>query len=151
MIYNSLKMKDRIIQLLNSEGLSASKFADIIGVQRSSMSHILSGRNNPSLDFIQKIMRSFPHVSGDWLLSGNGELSKSQDTSSLFQEVIKEEDPAPYQGSQPPKLKKESAETAQNKVDQMPDLDMSAFLSGKKIEKVVVFYSDKTFKEYNPA
>ena len=151
MIYNSLKMKDRIIQLLNSEGLSASKFADIIGVQRSSMSHILSGRNNPSLDFIQKIMRSFPDVSGDWLISGSGEMSKKQDSSSLFQEVIKEEDPAPYQSNQPPKLKKETPETTENKGDQMPDLDMSAFLSGKKIEKVVVFYSDKTFKEYNPA
>ena len=91
MIYNSLNMKDRIIQLLNSEGLSASKFADIIGVQRSSMSHILSGRNNPSLDFIQKIMRSFPHISGDWLIPGSGEMSKKQDSASLFQEVIKEE------------------------------------------------------------
>jgi len=151
LIYNSLKMKDRIIQLLNSEGLSASKFADIIGVQRSSMSHILSGRNNPSLDFIQKIMRSFPDVSGDWLISGSGEMSKKQDSSSLFQEVIKEEDPAPYQSNQPPKLKKETPETTENKGDQIPDLDMSAFLSGKKIEKVVVFYSDKTFKEYNPA
>jgi len=151
LIYNSLNMKDRIIQLLNSEGLSASKFADIIGVQRSSMSHILSGRNNPSLDFIQKIMRSFPHISGDWLISGSGEMSKKQDSASLFQEVIKEEEPAPYQNSQPPKLKKETPEPSENKPDQMPDLDMSAFLSGKKIEKVVVFYSDKTFKEYNPA
>ncbi len=79
-------MKDRIIQLLNSEGLSASKFADIIGVQRSSMSHILSGRNNHSLDFIQKIMRSFPHINGDWLISGSGEMSKNQDSSSLFQD-----------------------------------------------------------------
>lgn len=144
-------MKDRINQLLNSEGLSASKFADIIGVQRSSMSHILSGRNNPSLDFIQKIMRSFPNVSGDWLISGSGEMTKSQDSSSLFQELIKEENSVPYQSSQPPKLKKENSEVSQNKADQMPDLDMSAFLSDKKIEKVVVFYSDKTFKEYNPA
>jgi len=144
-------MKDRILQLLNNEGLSASKFADIIGVQRSSMSHILSGRNNPSLDFIQKIIRSFPQVSGDWLISGSGEMYKNQETASLFQEVIKEEDPAPYHSPQPPKLKKEPMEVPQPKTDPMPDLDMSAFLSGKRIEKVVVFYSDKTFKEYNPA
>ncbi len=144
-------MKDRIIQLLNSEGLSASKFADIIGVQRSSMSHILSGRNNPSLDFIQKIMRSFPNINGDWLISGSGEMTKNQDSPSLFQEGIKDEGPVPYQSSQPPKLKKETSEVAQNKTDQMPSLDASAFLSGKRIEKVVVFYSDKTFKEYNPA
>ena len=144
-------MKDRIIKLLANEGLSASKFADIIGVQRSSMSHILSGRNNPSLDFIQKIMRSFPQISGDWLISGSGEMHKNHEAASLFQEVIKDEEPAPYYSPQPPKLKKEPVEAPQPKADQMPDLDMTAFLSGKKIEKVVVFYSDKTFKEYNPA
>jgi len=144
-------MKDRIIQLLNNEGLSASKFADIIGVQRSSMSHIISGRNNPSLDFIQKIMRAFPQISGDWLISGSGEMLKNQESPSLFQDTIKEEDPAPYHSSQPPKLKKEPAEAPQPKADPVPDLDMTAFLSGKRIEKVVVFYSDKTFKEYNPA
>lgn len=143
-------MKDRINQLLNSEGLSASKFADIIGVQRSSMSHILSGRNNPSLDFIQKIMRSFPNISGDWLISGSGEMTKNQAPVSLFEEVIKDENPAPYPTSQPPKLKKDTIESTHNKPNQSPELDMSAFVSGKKIEKVVVFYTDKTFREYNP-
>jgi transcriptional regulator with XRE-family HTH domain len=138
------------MELLNTEGLSASKFADIIGVQRSSMSHILSGRNNPSLDFIQKVMRSFPHVSGDWLISGRGELTKNQASASLFQEAINDETSTPYPTSQPPKLKKDVAENAQNKPDQIPELDMSAFMSGKKIEKVVVFYTDKTFREYNP-
>lgn len=138
------------MELLNTEGLSASKFADIVGVQRSSMSHILSGRNNPSLDFIQKVMRSFPHVSGDWLISGGGEMTKNQGSASLFQEVINDETPTPYSASQPPKLKKEVAENPHNKPDQAPELDMSAFVSGKKIEKVVVFYTDKTFREYNP-
>ncbi len=144
-------MKDRIIQLLNSEGLSASKFADIIGVQRSSMSHIISGRNNPSLDFIQKIIRSFPNVSGDWLISGSGEMDKQQSSTSLFQDLPKDENSASHQSTQPPKLKKEANESAHAKANQMPELDASAFLSGKRIEKVVVFYSDKTFKEYNPA
>jgi transcriptional regulator with XRE-family HTH domain len=138
------------MELLNTEGLSASKFADVIGVQRSSMSHILSGRNNPSLDFIQKVMRSFPHVSGDWLISGRGELTKNQGSPSLFQEIINDDNPTPYPAGQPPKLKKDVAENAQNKPDQAPELDMSAFVSGKKIEKVVVFYTDKTFREYNP-
>ena len=143
-------MKDRIMELLNTEGLSASKFADIIGVQRSSMSHILSGRNNPSLDFIQKIMRSFPHVSGDWLISGSGEMTKNQASTSLFQEAINDET-APSYSNQPPKLKKEIVDNKLNKPEQSPELDMSAFVSGKRIEKVVVFYTDKTFKEYNPS
>ncbi len=144
-------MKDRIIQLLNIEGLSASKFADIIGVQRSSMSHILSGRNNPSLDFIQKIMHAFPRINGDWLLSGDGEMIKGQTSGSLFQETIKEEEPLSYQANQPLKqIKKETNEKIEQKNDHISEIESTALSSEKTIEKIVVFYTDKTFKEYNP-
>ena len=60
----------RISQILEEQQLSSSAFADIIGVQRSSISHVLSGRNKPSLEFILKIIRSFPSYSTDWLLFG---------------------------------------------------------------------------------
>ena len=67
-------MKERLIRLLDSEQLSASKFADKIGVQRSSVSHVLSGRNKPSYDFLQKTLISFPGLSSEWLLLGQGEM-----------------------------------------------------------------------------
>jgi len=65
-------MVTRILQILKEENLTASQFADIIDVQRSSMSHILSGRNNPSLDFVHKILKAFPNVNTDWLMFGTG-------------------------------------------------------------------------------
>jgi len=141
-------MKNRIVQLINSEGLTSSKFADTIGVQRSSISHILSGRNNPSLDFIQKILASFPRINSDWLISGSGEMYKSQDSPSLFSEPETEHFPLENQSNQPPKLKRESA---LNTSKPEPMLEMNSFVPGKQIEKVVVFYTDKTFKEYNPS
>jgi transcriptional regulator with XRE-family HTH domain len=60
----------RIRQILEEQQLSSSVFADTIGVQRSSISHVLSGRNKPSLEFILKIIRAFPSYSTDWLLFG---------------------------------------------------------------------------------
>lgn len=145
-------MKDRIVQLINSEGLSSSKFADTIGVQRSSISHILSGRNKPSLDFIQKIRRSFPHVNIDWVIFGEGEMYKAQEQANLFENEtiqLENEEDVSIPVNQPPKLKKEPSAKPSGATESFPE--MNSFVPGKQIEKVVVFYTDKTFREYNPS
>lgn len=67
-------MTDRISLLIKAKNLSAAQFADEIGVQRSSISHLMSGRNKPSLDLIQKTLQRFPEVSTEWLLFGKGEM-----------------------------------------------------------------------------
>ncbi|WP_141765671.1 helix-turn-helix transcriptional regulator, partial [Hymenobacter coccineus] len=65
-------MVDRIRELLLARQLSPTQFADAIGVARPIMSHILSGRNKPSLEVVQKIRAAFPDLSIDWLLDGTG-------------------------------------------------------------------------------
>jgi transcriptional regulator with XRE-family HTH domain len=70
-------MIERIQLIMKSRNLSAAQFADEIGVQRSSVSHILTGRNNPSLDIILKILQRFPEINSDWILTGNGAMVKS--------------------------------------------------------------------------
>ena len=64
------KLIDRIKKIISDNQLTNSSFADKIGVPRSSISHILSGRNNPSLDLIIKILKSFPEINADFLLTG---------------------------------------------------------------------------------
>lgn len=64
------KIIERIKRIISDSGLSNSSFADKIGVPRSSISHILSGRNNPSLDLIIKILRNFDDINADFLLKG---------------------------------------------------------------------------------
>jgi transcriptional regulator with XRE-family HTH domain len=73
-------MKDRITLLIKAKNLTAAQFADEIGVQKSSISHIISGRNNASLDFIQKVLVTYPEVNMDWLMFGKGPLFKSAET-----------------------------------------------------------------------
>jgi len=69
-------MQDQIQEILTKERLSSSQFADRIGIQRSSVSHVLSGRNKPGFDFIQKILIAFPGINGDWLITGSGDMYK---------------------------------------------------------------------------
>lgn len=67
-------MIDRINLLLKAKNISARQFAEEIGIQPSGMSHILSGRNNPSLDFVMKVVRRWPEVNINWLMFGKGEM-----------------------------------------------------------------------------
>lgn len=65
------EIKQRLVKLITNEKITAAIFADNIGVQRSTISHILSGRNKPSLDFLQKILIKYPKYSAEWLINGN--------------------------------------------------------------------------------
>ena len=67
-------MVNRINLLLKAKNISARQFAEEIGIQPSGMSHILSGRNNPSLDFVMKVIRRYPEIDINWLMFGKGEM-----------------------------------------------------------------------------
>jgi transcriptional regulator with XRE-family HTH domain len=69
-------MKDRLVKILTHFGYTATKFADEIGVQRSGISHILSGRNQPSYDFMVKTLSKFPDIDAEWLILGKGAMLK---------------------------------------------------------------------------
>lgn len=70
-----MNLNERIQKIIEHFSLSASEFADEIGVQRSNISHILSGRNKPSLDFIMKTKKRFPELQWDWIIDGKGEMT----------------------------------------------------------------------------
>lgn len=67
-------MKERIIKIMECERMGQAQFASAIGIQRAAMSHIISGRNNPSLDVMTKILHRYPQINPDWLLLGKGEM-----------------------------------------------------------------------------
>src|SRR5690606_34451144 len=148
-------MKDRLQKLLAREDLTPVRFAEKVGVQRSSVSHILSGRNNPSLDFIQKILVAFPQISTDWLIRGRGEMYNSAQASvnnerkripgDLFSSLNDEDTPV-YLSS---KVKADPDERKTVGKEQHEEAIVQR-ASDMRIEKIVVFYSDKTFTEYLP-
>ena len=86
-------MRERILKFIEISGYTAARFADDIGVQRSSVSHILSGRNNPSFDFIQKILLKYKQINAEWLLLGMGDIFKegyNERQPDLFHEANSE-------------------------------------------------------------
>ena len=140
----------RLETIFEYYGLSASLFADKINVQRSSISHLLSGRNKPSLDFTLKVIESFPEVELLWLLNGKGSFPKGENGSeektaiSSYEKAVQENN---LFSQETPVL-----ETHSEKKSITPKFQTEEKLvhSDSKIERIVVFYTDGTFKNYNP-
>ncbi len=151
-------MKDRILAIIKEEEMTNAKFAEEIGVQSSSISHITSGRNNPSVDFLVKILSRFPGISPEWLLLGKGKMYKADNETSVFQ-ARQSYDNA--QQSLFPETKKTIENTALNQPASNKNDELINKLSDemplvyerknqKRVEKVLIFYSDKSFSEYFP-
>lgn len=153
----------RLEIILDYYGLSASGFADKIGVQRSSLSHLLSGRNKPSLDFILKIIEVFPEVDLYWILNGKGNFPKSEQnekeipisypiTPSLFSENKTEE----VKSENQPDLFSTEPTVEKNRVFENPVENFSNTRNfeipknNSDIDRIVVFYKNGTFKNYIP-
>jgi len=81
-------MKDRLLALMKAESLSPSQFADELSIQRSAVSHLVSGRNLPSYDVLVKILKRFPDVNPEWLLLGKGEMYRKPHTGTLFEQPL---------------------------------------------------------------
>lgn len=136
-------MKERLELLIKNYGLTPSKFAESIGVQRSSISHILTGRNKPSYDLILKILDTYNEVNTDWLLKGEGEMTRNSTNSDLFTSV--ENKPKDTHVN-----KDESSTTKHIKAEINPKKEIKKITDNntKDIESIAVLYTDGTFKVY---
>ena len=131
-------MKERILKVMETEGYSQAQFAAEIGIQRAAMSHIISGRNNPSLDVLLKILRRFPSVSTDWLLFGNGPMTKSaQPAAPAENTTVPTDSNVAFADS-----------IASSLVHQEKERVVTVEKPAKTISKIMVFYTDNTFDTY---
>ena len=141
-------MKDQILKILSHYGLSATSFAEEIGVQRSSISHILSGRNKPSYDFIVRILEKYPAINPLWLLTGKGEMiSNDKDgtvntpkelvpekkTPDLFNEIVVENK---NQGGEIKQIK----DYISKQTNEVTNVN--------NVKYVILLYTDGTFFQY---
>lgn len=134
----------RLEVVMDYYSLSVSAFADKIGVQRSSMSHLLSGRNKPSLDFVMKILEVFPDVDLYWILMGRGSFPKTND--QVPSEISKPSPPIPLNQNFGEDLFSTSESKEQKKSEiKKPDFNVE----DSEIEKIVIFYKNGTFKAYS--
>lgn len=126
--------RDRLVKIIESEGLNAKQFSQEIGVSAGTISNIIGGRNKPSLDVLQAVLRRFRTINCDWLIMGVGNmyLSENERTESVLPsqpvDTILSQDDLPSNQSSLP-------------IEKIP---MSA---GRTVEKILIFYSDGTFEE----
>jgi transcriptional regulator with XRE-family HTH domain len=136
-------MKERILQFLKSENKSSAQFAEEIGVQPSSISHILSGRNKPSLDFITRMLEKYKFLSTEWLLFGKGNMYQEPAMQKLFDQSLDlnvEADSKPVKETF--EIRKKTNAIVTDSVDNEQDKP--------SVEKIVWFFRDGSFKEYTP-
>lgn len=142
-------MQERFKRLLEEKQLTATRFAAIIKVNASAMSHILNGRSKPGFDVLDKIAQAFPDVNLNWLISGKGEIFttsvKKPETppvqSRLFEEEEKKEPVQQPVGRIPPAQTVPATETV------IPALLASAPAS-KKLKRIILFFDDGSFEDY---
>ena len=142
-------MTQRIQLILKSMNLSPSQLAAEIDIQRSSLSHILSGRNKPSLDFIKKVLSSFPEISPNWLLFGKGTMINKPE-NSIINRIESEKHIEDTETTTP--LFQES-KTKSLKKRKEPDIEVDSTKISpdtKDVEKIIIFYTNSTFKVYHP-
>ena len=129
-------MNNRLQQFLAAENISQSQFADSIGVARASITHIISGRNKPGFDFIERMARRYPSLNIEWLVTGNGRMYKdiasqipdSQEDIELFPST--KEEPSPVD------------------IQEVNELRAVSESQNRKIARITVFFEDGTFQDF---
>ena len=142
-------MKERILQFLKEENKTSALFAEEIGVQPSGISHIISGRNNPSLEFVMKMLEKYNYLSTDWLLFGKGEMYNIKQNPSLFDDYNTSTETKNKWSEQFENIDNNSKiETSQtNAKTQTAEIKENS-CGQKNVSKIVWFYDDNTFEEF---
>lgn len=173
--------KERIEKIMQMEGLNSGQFAQEIGIQTSTLSHILNGRNKPSLDVMKKILNRYPKIESDWLILGQGAMLRKElqsQSPTLFD--YNDENFSKSDSYEPnERLEKEqeshfirkkdlpgdtvSSASLEKERPEMPDYSagetdglfkkdksvMPTTKQEKKVTKIILYYSDKTFQEFD--
>ena len=149
-IYAMENIKDRLAHILRAKNLTASQFADLMEIQPSNVSHLLNGRNKPSIDFLIKLKETFPEYSFDWIIMGKKPIT------------INEPNPVNADNQEIKSNKIEDMRVVEfddideNLDEKVPEMMDNPFenkvqqIDNKEIERILIVYSDKTFEVLIP-
>jgi transcriptional regulator with XRE-family HTH domain len=154
-------MIERIKTLISVKNLTSAQFAAEIGVQRSGISHILSGRNKPSLDFILKILEHYPSINESWLLKGDGEMFKVPSSENTLFGEKEQVESIEEQHKVLEENNKEDLMTAKHSMTETNEKLSNSVESGlinemidseseSEIIKIIVVYANHSFEIYKP-
>ncbi len=157
-----MEEKDRIEKIMQLEEMTAAVFATEIGIQGSTLSHILNGRNNPSLEVLKKILNRFRTISSDWLILGVGSMYRTEKQSqalTLFDNIDENISKSNvYAENSPSKINQYNSNNQNRNVNSKPieqNLTVDSVKSSitqnnavsKSVKKIIIYYNDNTFQE----
>jgi predicted transcriptional regulator len=142
-------IKDRIAHIIRSKNLTATQFAEMMQIQPSNVSHLLSGRNKPSLDFLIKLKDIFPEYSFDWIILGKKPITMSERQQSVKEEML--HDNVQFAAIESTALKignflGTTEETDRNSIDEIVETKIE---QSKQVKQIVYIYDDNTFEIYS--
>ena len=143
----TMEMKDRIAHIIRAKNLTAAEFALRLGIQPSNISHLLSGRNNPSLDFVKKLKETFPEYSLEWIVFGRGPITVSEPFPSITPIESVPSDSAVLQNKE--ESAKEETLFDQPK-EEDPQFEMPSPSRSATLKQIILVYSDNTFEQVTP-
>lgn len=140
------EMKDRIAHIIRAKNLTAAEFAIRLGIQPSNVSHLLSGRNNPSLDFVRKLKETFPEYNLDWIVMGKGPMTVSEPLVSSARMVESRLEEKTEVENKNNALEGTSFATTEPPCysEEQPPLPSSG------LKKMILVYDDNTFEVLSP-
>ena len=146
-------IKDRLSHILRAKNLTATQFAELMQIQPSNVSHLLSGRNKPSLDFLIKLKEVFPEYNYEWIILGKKPITTNDSNifskESLFDKVeMTKYDENVEVADKNFVLKSQEVDTNDNLVDTIiPEITNNITTGGLK--QIIYVYEDHTFEVYN--
>ena len=141
-------MEERLLSLLRHYELTPSSFADKIGVQRSSISHLLSGRNKPSFDFIKRLIENFPDVDIKWFISGKGNIINTVRPTPVNLSLFDQNDFKFNESEKEIPIEHKTSVKNGTNINSLSDHVKD--LIKPEIKRIVIFYDDKTWEEFIP-
>ncbi|MDY4042203.1 MAG: helix-turn-helix transcriptional regulator [Marinifilaceae bacterium] len=134
-------MQVRLKQIIEQKGLTAERFANMIGANASTISHILNGRNKPGFDIIYNIIKAFPDINIGWLITGEGNMYISPDSSSVLPPVEERTlFDIPMTNNAPSIIKS---------ADKNTSIPGNTATGRRKLMRIILFFDDGSFEDYS--
>lgn len=141
-------IKDRLAQILRSKNLTASQFAELMEIQPSNVSHLLNGRNKPSLDFLIKLKEVFPEYNFDWIILGKKPMTHVENSSNISQTKLFDEKNVSEETNDVLEFPIDGNDTY---ITDNQHVEHDSELESHKTtaEKLIILYKDRTFEFFD--
>lgn len=146
---NSEQFAKRLQKIMDHYGISATSFADAMAIGRSSISHLISGRNKPSLEFVMKLIQAYPEVDLFWLLYGKGQFPKVENTAATDESKRKELQSHKDKSIQPDLFSTVPTDSVEKNQNFRQTYDSKEEKLGE-VSQIVYFYTNGTFRIFTP-